>query len=167
MLTCSYPNLSPSDVPCSVLGGAAGSSSLAISSPRQVAVLPAVSRVAVGFPSPNHPFLSVPGTPSPSRVTTEVLSPRGNYVTLGVLVPLGNSTPPPAPWHPPPGFSGSLEASSPPYPSPTSEDLPVFLPTGYPIPVPSLRIIAAAFSRYVRFLGGCIRCGASISCCTP
>ena len=49
----------------------------------------------------------VPGTPQPSRVTPEVLSPQGNSSTPGVSVPLGYSNPPPTPWRPPPGFSAN------------------------------------------------------------
>ena len=115
---------SPSDMPCCVFGGADGSWLLYISSPRLMLLLPLVSRVAGKFSSPPGPCLSAPGILLPSRVTTEVLHPRGNSSTTGVSVPLGESTPPTTLWLSPPRFSVTPEASGPPSPSRTHEDLP-------------------------------------------
>ena len=71
MITCSSPHLSPSLVPYGVIGGGAGFSLLAISSPQLVAVLPSMYWVAEEFPYPPFPRPYVPGTTLPSRVTPD------------------------------------------------------------------------------------------------
>ena len=102
---CRVPTLSVSDsVPrCGRGSGAVlGLPTLASSPPP--APRASVARVLGGFLSPSHPGLSSPGTPSPSVVTTEVSSPRGNSATQWVSMPCGDSTPPPTPWRYPLGF---------------------------------------------------------------
>ena len=114
--------LSPSAMLHCVLGGAAVSWSLSVPSLLLVLLLPSVSRVDEEFPSPPRPRQSAPRTPSASRVTLEILSPRGNSSTLGVLVPLGKSNPPPTPWQSPQEFSSTPEASGLSFQFPTLED---------------------------------------------
>ena len=140
MITCSPP-LTPSVVPLVTLGGAAGPCPLAISSPRLVAVIPLVFRVAEEFLSTPHPRLSSPGTLSTSRVTPEVFPPWGNSSTPEVLVPLGDSNPPTTPWRSPTGFSATLDASGSSSLSPTPDELSVWF---YPMPAtPSLSLFSA------------------------
>ena len=82
-------------VPRCGLSSAAGPGLLIIFSYPPLSPRAQVSRLLGGFLPPPLPRLSCPSTSSPLEVTPKVTLPRGNFSTLRVSMPLGNSTPPP------------------------------------------------------------------------
>ena len=91
-------------VPCCghVAAAVLGPPILALAPPP--APLALVAQVVVELPSPNPPPPPTPGPPSPAVAIPGVSSPWGNASTPGVLMPCGDSTPPPTPWQSPWGF---------------------------------------------------------------
>ena len=108
---CSLTSFPPSSPPphCGICG-ASGSCLIAISSQSLLLPHPLLSWVAGEFLSPPRPVCLPQALPCPSGVPLEYLSTHGNSSTPGVLVPLGNSTPPPNPWRSLMWFSTTLEA---------------------------------------------------------
>ena len=103
------------------------------------------------------PCTSSPGTQLTLRVTPEVSSPQGKSSTIGVLVALGNTTPPPTPWRPPPGFSATLEVLPPPLILPLQRNcLPGFPAGRRPSPCPLFPPHAPPCYRCDCILGGCV-----------
>ena len=70
-----------------------------------------VDWLAGGVPYPHCPRPPSPSTLLPVVGTLGVPYPRGNASNPGVLMPCGNSTPPPNPWRSPLGFFATPEAS--------------------------------------------------------
>ena len=159
----------PIAVPRCGLGSGAGPGLLAISLPLLMSPIALVSRVVGEFLSPPCPIPSFPGTPYPSGVTLEVSPPQGNYSIPGVLMPLGDLTPPHTPLRSHPGFSSTLEASGSPSLIPTPEDSPArFLPPdGNHLPSPLFCPIATSCSRLVRVIEGDIPGVAPAGLCAP
>ena len=128
-----------------------------------------VARLMEGVPSHPCPRLYSPSTPSLLMGTPEVSSSQGNYSTPGVLMPCGNSTPPPTPWWSPLWFSATPEALCPPLSVYHPRGLAgrVFLLAGDPRHFPSSRPMAASRFCCSLALGGGVGVGALAGRCTP